>query len=611
MLTPPAVDGAMLAQWWRRWSPRRTVRVDPDEVHEYRSALWPADGFAMPTACYLAGRDGRYRFLAFDLDAGRFGADAVVTDAAILARVLDELDVPHLVVRSGPTGGVHVWVRLEDAGVEAAAVDELARAIAAHLPTLDLSPLTNADTGCVRIPGSPHRAGGVAVPYVLGDDLIAALARMERRPAPAEVVEWLHARFPTRERPLPIDGAGGTGRGVPARGLTVVGAGAGAHVDRARTELTTATRTLLTTPIAAGADRSSIAWRILLGMAASGWAWRDVLAELRQPGLVRLREDHERGEAHAISQWQKALRLAAESAWPRTAADRVVDDQVASQLAATLSAAAIGPRWARPGGASDERVLLAFISLCEQAHAVTINVDVRRLAEAANVDASTVSRSLRRLAVEGWVRLAAVSEGTAAASWTLLDPPAYLAATQVESRPPVPTLSPVDPSRLEHAQHDVWTWRYGFGGVCERVHYYWSQGMPAEAIVSATGYALNTVKRWLAVLGQYRMLSRRPRWESAARILGAAGVMAMRARRHRAERIAFDWWHAELAWRRAPGKRRRRTGPSAASTDAAAIALPIAAPIRARVGGFPTNPDGTMDWHGALAQLSARGEVSA
>ncbi|KXP10740.1 hypothetical protein AXK60_24960 [Tsukamurella pseudospumae] len=349
---------------------------------------------------------------------------------------------------------------------------------------------------------------------------------------------------------------------------------------------------------------------MLLGMAASGWAWRDVLAQLQQPGLVRLREDYERGEAHAISQWQKALMLAAESAWPRTAADRA-DDQVAVQLAATLSAAAIGPRWARPGGASDERVLLAFAALCEQAHAVTINVDVRRLAEAANVDASTVSRSLRRLAVEGWVRLQAVSEGTAAASWTLLDPPACPAATQVETRPPARELPPADPSRLEHAQHDVWVWRDGFGGVGERVHYYWSQGVPTSQIAAATGYSLRTVVRWLSVLGQHRMLTWRPRWESVARILGAAGVTVARARRHRAERIAFDWWRAELDWRCTPGKRRRRTGVSAAAGAAAAIALPIAAPIRARAGRFPTKPDGRMDWRDALAQLSSRDEVTA
>ncbi|MCS3789955.1 hypothetical protein HNP11_004153 [Tsukamurella ocularis] len=591
MLTPSA-DTALLAKFWRRWSPRRTVRVDRDAVHEYRSAPWPSGTgapFAAPTACYLAGRDDKYRLLAFDFDAPKFGADAAATDSAILARVLDGLDVPYLVVRSGPAGGVHVWVRLDSAGVDAAAVDQLARALAAHLPTLDVSPLTNADTGCVRIPGAPHRHGGHAVPTVRGDELAAILQAMDRRPAPVELVDWLHARFPTRDRET----------AAPPT-LNIVGAGAGAHVDRVRTDLSAATCALLTTPIPAGADRSSVAWRVLLGMAASGWAWRDVLAQLHEPGLVRVREDYDRAEAHAINQWHKALRIAAESAWPRTTEDRPADDQITVQLAGALSAAAIGARWARPGGASDERVLFAFVALCEQAHAVTINVDVRRLAESANVDASTVSRSLRRLAVEGWVRLQAVSEGTAAASWTLLDPPPCIAATQVETRPPS--------TRLPHAGHDVWVWRYGLGGVAERVHYYWSTGTPRDQIPAVTGYSTRTVSRWLDVLRSLGLLSPHSRLDRVASILGSSGVMVTRARRHSAERMVFDWWRAELAWRCTPGKRRRRVGPT---PDGAAIALPIAAPVRARLGRFPTKAGGKMDWRAALVTLCASVEATA
>ncbi|GAA1081628.1 hypothetical protein [Tsukamurella strandjordii] len=600
---------AVLAQRWQQWSPRTRVRVDLDRVHEYRSAPWPRGGaLTVPTATYLASRDGRFQWLAFDFDTTKYGADAVATDAAIVANVLDELDVPHLLVQSGPTDGAHIWVRLDCAGADADAVDRMAHALQAHLPTLDISPLTNADTGCVRIPGSPHRHGGHAVPSVDGQALDAALTAMDQRPASAELLTWLHARFPTREHSPEPSTRRGAASSTP--GLTIVGTGAGAHLARARTDLTPATRQLLTHALPAGADRSAIAWSILLGMAASGCTWHDVTTHLDQPGLTRLREDYDRHQAHAIVQWEKALDTAAATAWPRTAADRV-DDATTALLDEVSAAAADGPRWARPGGASDERVLLAFHALCERAHATTINVDVRRLAEAANVHHTTASRSMARLAAEGWTHLQAASEGTAAATWTLCTPPACTAAPQVKSRPQPPTYSLPGAVRLEHAQHDVWVWRDGLGGVGERVHFYWSTGTPVEEIAALTGYSVRTVHRWMAVLGGLRLLSWRPRLETAARILGAAGVMVERARRHQWERGAFDWWHAELDWRRTPGKKRRKTGPTRASTDPAAIALPIAAPARARFGRFPTKPGGKMDWAAAIAVVATRTAAGA
>lgn len=595
---------ATLTQRWQKWSPRSRVRVDLAQVHEYRSAPWPRGALTVPTATYLASREGLFRWLAFDFDSAKYGADAVKADAAILAAVLDELDVPYLLVQSGPTGGVHIWVLLDDAGANADDVDRLAHALQAHLPTLDISPLTNADTGCVRIPGSPHRHGGHAVPIAGGHDLEATLTAMDQRRTSAELLTWLHARFPTRESSA-CESAQARGPAAATPGLTITGTGAGAHLARARTDLTPATRRLLTEPLPAGADRSAIAWSILLGMAASGCTWRDVTTHLDQPGLIRLREDYDRHQAHAIVQWEKALDAAAATAWPRTAADRV-DDATSELLAAVSAAAADGPRWARPGGESDERVLLAFLALCEQAHATTINVDVRRLGEAANVDHTTVSRSLRRLAAESWVHLQSAAEGTAAATWTLRKPPPCTAAPQVETRPHPPRVPHEASARLDHAHHDVWVWRHGLGGVGERVHFYWSQGVPVDEIATATGYSQRTVHRWISILGGYRLLSWRPRLETAARIVGAAGAMLARARRHQVERAVFDWWREELVWRRTPGKKRRKTGPTRASTDPAAIALPIAAPARTRFGRFPTKPGGKMHWAAAFAAVTDR-----
>ena len=73
--------------------------------------------------------------------------------------MLDQAGIEHVICESGPTGGRHVWTALAES-VDAETVATLAR-LARHVcPSLDLSPLSNAATGCVRPPGAPHRAGG-------------------------------------------------------------------------------------------------------------------------------------------------------------------------------------------------------------------------------------------------------------------------------------------------------------------------------------------------------------------------------------------------------------------------------------------------------------------
>lgn len=580
--------------WWRRWSPRRTARVDSDRTHSYRSTAWPSGLPEFPIACYLADRAGIYRLLAFDFDVGRYGSDAVEVDCSILAKVLDDLDVPHLIVRSGPSGGVHIWVRLCDKGVEAPLVAGVGRALRAHLPTLDISPLSNPQTGAVRIPGSPHRLNGSATPLLTGADLDRALQEMDRNPAPPELIAWLHARFPTQTRRDSRAGDPG-----PAH-IGFTGAGSNQRLNRARTALSPQTMTLLHAPLPPSADRSAIAWAICLGMAASGWCWNDVAKELNQPGLTRLRQDHRQHEVHAINQWHKALMTAARTAWPRAALDRPDRDPITDLIArASQSMFAHPNHWARPGFTSAQRVLSAFLNICTAAHTEVINVDVRRLAESSNVHAATASRALHRLEGEGWISRVDKAEGTSAATWRLNEPPLHTAATQVVTRPPGQHL----PTRLSHAQQDIWVWGGGLGGCAEAIHLSWENGSrTAVQLREDTGYSLATITRWLARLQGLGLLSSRPAWRTAARVLGVDGVMLARVHRHRCERLVRDWWNQELAWRRLRGKRRKR-GPRAVDTSPNAPSLPIAVPARMRYGRFPTKPGGRMAYANALTHV--------
>ncbi|MGL4173659.1 MAG: hypothetical protein ACRCTR_06255 [Actinomycetota bacterium] len=133
-----------------------------------------ADEPDRPWAVNLAGANGAYRLLAFDLDA-KTQENAVVADrdARMLADLLADVGLPSVVCESGPTGGRHVWTGLAES-VDAETIRILAEQARRLCPTLDIAPLSNPATGCVRPPGAPHRSGGRST--VIAGDLSAITA---------------------------------------------------------------------------------------------------------------------------------------------------------------------------------------------------------------------------------------------------------------------------------------------------------------------------------------------------------------------------------------------------------------------------------------------------
>ncbi|MDV2477361.1 hypothetical protein F8M49_21885 [Rhodococcus zopfii] len=376
----------------RAWSPRTRVRLDLGRTHDYGStAVMPATAPTVPWAIYLTDTKRRYRLLAFDLDAGRHGSAVARADAQQICKHLSELGVEHLRTTSGPSGGQHVWVRLAAPGAAAEDVRGLARALRQHYPSLDTSALSNPVTGAVRPPGAVHRHGDHSLPHLGGPALESTLSRMSQGTSP-EVVAWLLARHPFTAAPA---------RDADPRLIRIVAGTTGPRLDRPRRPLTERTRTLLSTTPTLGTDRSALAHSILLGMARAGHTLADVQRAVSSaPGLVRLREDAARGHDDTERQWQRALHSAAAFA-PAAGIERLpIDDEldlIEDSVVADPS------RWARPGGASDERILHALLVLARTARTRSLDIDVRRLAVSSAVAASTVSRRLRVLADEGWV----------------------------------------------------------------------------------------------------------------------------------------------------------------------------------------------------------------
>ncbi|MGV9946975.1 hypothetical protein [Rhodococcus aetherivorans] len=579
------------------------MRIDPDRTHTYATTMAiPSRPPGFPWAIYLAGANHRYRLLAFDLDSGRHGLDTARTDADRLAAHLAELGVAHLRTRSGPGGGQHLWVRLAAPGAAPEAVRRLAHALRQHYPSLDTAPLTNPATGAVRPPGAPHRRGGQSQPHLTGSALEAALAGLDTETAP-EVVDWLLARHPHSPTPPPRPSSG------PVR---IVDPVSNPRLDRPRRALTDTTRALLDAAPKPGADRSALVHSIFLGMARAGHSLADArAAAATAPGLVRLREDRARGREDTDRQWRRALLAAAHFAPAPPTTRAPVDDELDRIEAAIGSDPA---HWARPGGASDERILYALVALARTARTRTLDIDCRRLAQAAAVDASTVSRRLRVLAHDSWVTRIRAGSGTRAATWHLELPDQAAPIPAATQGKPAP--APGHPLvLLAHHTHDLWAYRSGLGAVAARIHWAAISEKPVVSgagrtpveVAARSGYSLATVTRVLSRLTRLGVPTRaaadipelRERLDRAADRIGAAGVGAQRVRRHLHDRELHRWWLEEQEWRCRRGK---KTGVP--RTVSLTIALPIDAPARLRYGRFPVTDTGRADYRAARAVVT-------
>ena len=605
----------------RSISPRASVRVAVVDAYgqvanEYVSHRRVTEAEPdRPWAVYLAGPDRRFRLLCFDLDAKTAGtAAAADRDAQVLTALMGDVGLPAVVCRSGPGGGRHVWTALAES-VDAETVATLAR-LARHLcPTLDLAPLSNAATGCVRPPGAPHRAGGhstvlsgdlgtLTTPTGTAAQVRALVSRLAQLVDDAEPAHDLDPRTP-----LPVDEHARLYLPGPRRELPAVSAAA-LRED------------------AASGDASAVLWRVLIGAAAARWRHADVAALVdTAPGLEHVRTERDRGqrqhrgrrEAAAVlrRQWDKAVRYVAGSV--RQIGDDPTFDPRAGAIAAHVRAVqtradAAGGRWTRGGGPADRRVLDVLCVLALQAVSAAVEADTRRLALLAGIGRETARTALLRLSEDGWITQAQPAAGIRAAHWTI-DPTAVVHSSITIER------SQADPravgagsaersallasltARSAAATHDLFTRGPALGHRAGNT-YARTTTEPQELdyLARATGASEVSTARTLArltsagVLVQTRAGWRRhasDRRHAAAMRLGVAGRLDERSARYAIERELWAWWQAEDAWMRAPrrpaAKRRPGRGQLSLLPDEGTHAY----------GPHPRRADGRLDWREA------------
>ncbi|MDR7304613.1 hypothetical protein [Haloactinomyces albus] len=638
-----------------RVSPRARVRIDAEHNHNYTSTALPDRPPCHPHALYLADRQGRYRLLAFDLDAHRHGADAVATDLARLRLWLSERAIPHVVAHSGTPGSRHVWVGVPH-GASAELVSRIARALSGWLPTLDTAALTNPRTGCVRPPGARHRCGHVSAldPDIHGvhgtitpRQIHTAAAALER----GTTADVLHELLVTLQTPAPAAPSPGDRAADHPRTIATDESGA-LRLTGAVRDLGDGTLRRLAEPAPDG-DYSAHGYSILLGLALARLRLEDATALAHAQaniGMEHFRSRAESGrrvprsssEARSLleRQWNRAV-LAAAHLPEGPPGSRGSNAAVVATVAAIQAAADAVPwRWAGRSGPADRAVLDALCRQVLEAGRPAVDIDVRRWAQAAGHSRSAVARAAHRLASpddtgHAWLVREHPGDRTQAATWRLLG----LVDQSGTQGSPAPGVSELEGGevqlggldsvttetsvsdeldaevaqeerrslktrlerRLEHVKQDVWTYGRGLGHHLERTRWALLCGLTTLVdLMSATGYGATRVWRHIETLCDWGLAVQDNRGVRAcgdpsgvAAQLGVLGRGAERVDEHVIDRIVRDWWDEEERWRRRPGK--RRTGAAPGPTQ---VILPVvgSAGWRQRLGRFPTRVGGRADY---------------
>ncbi|WP_156887429.1 hypothetical protein [Propionicicella superfundia] len=606
-----------------RISPRRVVRAaavdangQPLNAYPLVHPLAGAQPWT-PWAVHLTDPQGRYRLLCADLDA-KPSAEAAAADATRLSSVLSELEMPHLVCASGPTGGRHVWLGLHES-LDAEVVSALAYLLKAWLPTLDVAPLVNPTSGCVRPPGTPHRLGGVS------QVIAGSLRALTDATVTTDQVHALMSRIAENVQLAAPSAA-------PPQHRPVAEANGMPFLPGTKRPLSAGCRALLNaTPTG---DLSAVLWRVLCGAAAARWRFSDIAAIADAPGLEHartLRAGATRvprptsGPASPVAvlrrQWTRAVRTVAELApgQPQEGTDASFElraEVVAAIVRAVQHRADATPgRWGRSrAGLAQRRILDALCLFHLQAvRPDEVEADIRRLALTCGLDRETARRSLLALAADGWISRTRNAAGRRGARWTI--DPGGVVHTRVSR-----TLSQADPrpagtgpalrtalgtelvNRLRASALDAFATTGGLGLEAGSLYGRLADSLDSVQCSQLLGWSIEKTTRVLQRLGSVGLVEWRGScWQRVADALdrvavdrGTEGVGRRRADLYAEERALWAWWREELDLMRAGRLRKRRQ--RLRSQPRQGISWPM----------HPRRPDGKADFVAARHAMQRR-----
>jgi hypothetical protein len=636
----------------RALSPRDVVRVasivahDGTIANDYDREWSVLEGApTTPWAMYLSGDRERYDFLVFDFDSSHGNA---VRDAGRMSLWLDELRIDHLTAESGPTGGRHIWISLDEP-TDAAVVKEVSQLAKSLLPSLDVRPLQNPKTGCVRPPGAIHRYGGISRP-------LGALSSLLTQSMDAEGVDALRAFLLDIGAELPAPT-------VPlAHGVTN-GADGHPHVPGDRRELSPKVSALLAAPLPLGEDASLRLATVLAGMANAHWQFADVAHHATSaPAFEHVRTVRRRAsraprpskQRHDVlaRAWRHAVEyVASHPSTPSGPSDTDGTGYLSRLARTTRAVQALQERadtmpglWgadrasqaarARRGTYSRRAVLDALCLFMVQAASTTVEADCRRLALHTGYGKTTTAEALRELATP-------LVDDHPESAWIISDGPPERGRgqryrlsnrfstedhptnrTQVLHGPPYQPLAQRDQlfrelgSRLEVLNLDVFAAPHSLGRHAGNVYRHLPDasgalGRDVAGLTHQTGLSAAHVRVELDKLARTGMATPsltgwargRANPTAIAIHLDVAGYLEDRAHRYQYERERWAQWLAELIWMHQSHKDRHRR-PN--RPDPTAVPLFDGETPHNRRPRYPRGPNGRADHTTALRLITAR-----
>lgn len=621
--TDDPVPGVSEAAWelTKALSPRTTVRVSAVDsaghaVNDYpHFAPVTGDVPATPWAMYLTDDDGTYRYLCFDLDASKGNA---AWDTERLSMWLHEFNIAHTVCISGSRGGRHIWVALAEP-IPHSLVAALGKLVAQLIDSLDVSPLMNPATGCVRPPGTPHRDGSHSEPMTSIDPIFE----------PTTTVEQLN-----RFRDFLLDEGAVLEAPVASliRGIEYDATGH-PYLVGTRRELTARIRHLLNFG-SDNEDASLVMSIVLAGCAGARWRYTDIAALLdTSPALEHARtvrgttgrkpRSDWAAERTLSNGWKYAVDHVSATAKKDGAYDPSFEGRahtLSTAVDAVLRASTASPgMWAnRPARRS---VLEAICLYVLQAVRPDVEADTRRLSADTGYGRESCRLALRWLLDNHWLRVTGNAAGVHGATITLgerfstdeersewaqaVTRPADLPPDELRKQ-----LMRLIGKNLTATRHDCFAAPRSLGRKAAVVYRILPDdgGALTSEIVTAAGLPTTSVRRALVRLAESGVAERTETgWargpdgarEQAAEDLHATGYLHLRSERYAAERQVWAWWNAEVEWMTRKAKSRRRRSGS--------TAVPLFNTGRPEHARYPRGPDRRGDHRAARHIILAGG----
>ncbi|GAA1133793.1 MarR family transcriptional regulator [Citricoccus alkalitolerans] len=493
--------------------------------------------------------------LDFDAKPATGGEPAVLSDVHTTTGLLHAAGASWIRDRS-PSGGRHVYVPLREP-VPFHVARELVEALAIACPTLDPSPHRSIISGCIRTPGSVHRAGGHQQLEMGLEDAVAVATHRNGQDAFDRLWEEL-SEYRAMVRAHRYDEAEPDG---------VVSADASGPVAvSGRTMSTEMLRTATdgTWNHTRYASASEARQAVLVNAAGSGLGLVDIQARILNgvwPGLAQFysRYSPTHRQAALRRDWVEAQRFATQSpvrksntSQPSTQGGPSVS--ASQQVRTWLNALkVVDTRLGSDRNSLTKRLLLrAVAEACMKTGDVVVAFGVRALAVAIGSDASTVSRHLRELVQDPEPLLALIQKGhgTEADTYRLVVPDHLEQAAAARSWRPgkIHALRPVFRS-LGMPEALVFEALEMLG-----------TSVPVKTLVQESGLsrtavndALNVLASWRLCTGSAGLWSLSPtasdaNLEALAEQLGVLEQVFQQVARYRAERAV---WHSWLAARAA------------------------------------------------------------